>query len=358
MPTSSVNCRRGLGRALAVEALAVLAVAGLALTPSCHDGGGAALASGTAASNSFENQPLPAREQPPFSFVVTGHIYGRPGADQPRPASTLQQNAQLLAASAPDFSVLLGDTIFGWQASEIGITLPFLRSNIPGPIFNPLGNHELSNPQAHATYFGQPWHAFDHAGCRMIALDSESNPWLITGQQRLFLLEEIAQLERREQPPALVCLFAHKPFWAMTPKTVLTAMLGNAANNVTPLVVGHNEADSFARTVLPRLRALSQSMPVMCFAGDFGAFPPTNMHLFAQVDPEAPNLSYYGVGLGDDMRDAFLAVDVPAVGPPVVSATQLTTGLPLRLEDYSHARWLERWFPHGLPPSILILLGN
>lgn len=354
MPTPTSKQLTGLAPRCLVAGAVLL---GLLIAPSCH-GGETDQQVPEVETNSLDDRPLLVRTDPPFSFVVTGHAYGRPGANRPRPSSTLVLGASLLWQDTPDFSMLLGDTVFGWQPQDLGGTMPFLRTSLPQPVFNVLGNHELTDLETHVGHFGTPWSAFDHGGCRMIVLDSESDPWLISGQQRVFLLDEIRALQQRPEPARACFLYSHKPVWAMTHDTVLTALLGNAAADLAPLVVGHDGPNSFARIVLPELRALAATVPVLCFAGDFGAFPPVNMHLFSQPDTLEPNLHYYGVGLGDDYRDVFLTVTVPVNGVPTVHARELLTGTDLLLSKFNHGNWLDEWFPHGLPASVVAILDS
>lgn len=322
---------------------------------SCHPGGTTA-ESRPSQPNALDDQPLPLRPAPPFSFVVAGHVYGSPGAGRPRPSSTLVDGAALLDDSSPDFSVLLGDTVFGWHPDLLGGTLPFLRTQMPGPVFNVVGNHELGDPTLNNLVFGARWHAFEHGRCRMVVLDSESDPWLISGQQQAFLLAEIDRALQQQPPPQAFFVFSHKPVWAMTMDTVLTAVLGNDQVGLPALIVGHDGPSSFARIVLPRLRELAAHVPVCCFAGDVGAFPPANMHLFGQRDGLQPALRYFAVGLGDDPRDAFLTVEVRSGGEPLVRAHELKTGRLLPMELYDHESWRMRWFPDGLPEPIVTIL--
>lgn len=338
-------------------AVACSVLASVALMSSCRSSDGDA-GSGGAPSNALDGRSLPPRDAAPFSFVVAGHVYGRPGLSQPRPASTLVAGARWLSADSPDFSVLLGDTVFGWQSEQLGETLPFLREQLPGPVFQAVGNHELSDPARNEALFGARYHAFDHGGCRMVVLDSESDPWLVRGRQLEFLSAELDAAAQRAPRPRAFFLFSHKPIWAMTERTVLAAILGNDQVELPALLAGHQGPSSFAKVVLPRLRALAASVPVCCFAGDVGAFPPDNLHLFAQRDPQAPGLRYFAVGLGDDPRDAFLSVQLPEEGEPLVRARALADGAQLPLEDYDHESWLQRRLPGGVPKELAAILAR
>lgn len=335
------------------RALAALSALSILLLTACHERR-IGEAPPPSANTSFSSPRPPNRTAPPFSFVVAGHVYGHPSPTSPRPASTLTQGVRLLWLERPDFSVLLGDTVYGWAPNLLGNTLPFLQASLPMPLLHAVGNHELGDPQRNLRVFGPTYHRMDHAGCRLLVLDSETDPWQISGDQLRWLLGELT--EARRNPPRALFLFSHRPLWAMTLDTVLTAMLGNGVQSLPVLLASHDGPQSFARNLLPRLREIASHTPVLCFAGDFGAFAPYNMHLFAQRDREQPRLRYFGVGLGDDPQDAFLTVRVHPTSEPEVVATELATGRPLPLADYDHEAWRRRFYPNGLPTPVLQFL--
>ncbi len=308
--------------------------------------------------SSFNGRTLAARSGPPFSFLVCGHVYGRPGIGRPRPATTMVEHVDRMRAANADFLMLLGDCFFAWSEEEIERLTAFLSAELPIPVFNAPGNHDLPDRADYERRFGPTWFAFDQGGCRMIVLDTEIDPWSLSGAQLDFLIAELARARRPETRPRAIFLFGHKPIWAGTRDTAVASLKSNTPTTLGVLADRAPELPTFNRDVRPLLREIAKEIPVWFFAGDVGAFEQHTLHLFMEKDDRAPALRYLAVGLGDLDRDAFLKVTVPSAGEPSVEAIEFRSGEHRDMTAYDGAYWMRRFLPEGLPEAALPFLDH
>jgi hypothetical protein len=292
---------------------------------------------------------LAPRTAPPFAFVVCGHVYGAPGAGKARPAATFAGNVARLRATSPDLVMLLGDCVFEWREAELARLHALAADELRLPVFNAPGNHDLADPADYERRFGPRRFAFDHGGCRMVVVDTESEPWHVGGEQLQWLLGELAAAQRAR--PRALFVFGHKPVWAVTRRHAVAALGGNDPQGLAVVLAARApQQPTFRRDLLPALRRTAAVVPVWWFAGDVGAFP-TSLHLYHARDDEQADLRFVAVGLGDLPRDAFVRVDVPAQGPPRVTAWALATGGGLDVEPLGPEHWTRTLFPDGLPAA-------
>jgi hypothetical protein len=292
---------------------------------------------------------LAARARPPFTFVVCGHVYGEPGAGRARPAATFAGNLARLQAAGADFVMLLGDCVYEWCEPELARLHALAADELRLPVLVAPGNHDLADPADFERRFGPRRFAFDHGGCRMLVVDTETEPWHVGGEQAHWLLGELAAAARR--PPRAVFVFGHKPVWAVTRRHAVAALGGNDPRGLAAALARPPDAPTFRRDLLPALRRTAARVPVCWLAGDVGAFA-TALHLYHARDDEVPALRFVAVGLGDRPRDAFVRVDVPAEGPPRLTAWELASGRELDLAEHGPEQWQARLFPDGLPPAV------
>jgi len=163
------------------------------------------------------------RSEASFTFAVFGD--NRPAnkaSPQPEVFKRLVDEVNLIH---PDFSLLLGDVIYGYRSSLArlreqwsGFMDLYLSSTVP--MFVAPGNHEIQtesvpgsgNPIAQALYvahLGRPYYAFEYGNSLFIVLDTDlvGEAYLVTGRQ-LTWLRGMLELGRGYRH---VFVFLHKP---------------------------------------------------------------------------------------------------------------------------------------------------
>ncbi|MFT7617372.1 MAG: hypothetical protein ACI97A_001008 [Planctomycetota bacterium] len=289
----------------------------------------------------------------PFSFFTVGHIYGEPGRQFKRPAPSFVAGKPHLKALDPKFGVLLGDIFYLWKPKEMAATLGHL-AEFPFPIVNAVGNHDVVVRDKWSSKFGPTYFAFSYANSRFVILDTEIDPWNISGEQLEFFKNEMELCEGPNKPKNLF-IFVHKVVWAGTKETIVCAYGCNSPESLGIYVEKPDSWPTFNRQIRPRLREISKSVPTYFFGGDLGAFSAV-IHLFQQEDTKIPGtqLTYLGAGIGDRDRDAVIVVDVDAKGKATLSGMELKTGKKVDLTPYDSAYWVPKFFKDNEIPEVIL----
>jgi len=175
-----------------------------------------------------------------FSFAVFGD--NRPvNGISPQPG-TFKELIREVSLIHPDFSVLVGDVIYGYRSDVARLKWQWsdfmsVYSSSKVPIFVAPGNHEMQteevpdsgNPIAQALYIshlGRLYYAFEYGNSLFIVLDTDivGQSYLVTGRQ-LQWLRHMLKVGRRYKH---VFVFMHKP--------VVTYEGGDMLDNADQLV--------------------------------------------------------------------------------------------------------------------------
>ena len=294
MPFRFRDARHGL------PAFMLLLVACAGTPPGSEPGPAPAVLSGN---------PLPLRREGGIRFLAAGHLYGGLAPGSARPAATFQRWTRQAAGTGAELFISLGDLFRRFSEPESGRTLAILRS-LGMPVVNVPGNHELSpDPAPYLARFGPRWSTFLAGGVRFVLLDTNLDPWNVSGDQLAFLARTLR--DAREDPRVRAVVIAgHHVVWAVQERyaPILTHL------NSTEGLEGPN---AFTTDVAPLLRAVTRSKPVIWLAGDVGLAD--GFGLFVDEDPETGAM-FVAVGLGDAGHDALLQVDVDRDGGLILHA--------------------------------------
>ena len=226
-----------------------------------------------------------------YSFLVAGHTYGVPGVDSlglhpPFRALFPQVNANHLS-----FGVFTGDIVTEGTAErwdEVDAELAELLF----PVHFGVGNHDVSNRALFVSRYGPTYYSFTYHEDLFIVLDGELDVCNISGEQMVFLREELNGSEARN-----VFVFVHKLLWVVegTPYYVLRAGLNGPG--------GYDFQGNFWTDVEPLLSGLDAQVYIV--AGDVGV--PWAMPLFHEG---YENIHLVASGMGGSEEENFLIFEV------------------------------------------------
>ncbi len=278
----------------------------------------------------------------PLPFLVAGHIYGDMTRGQ-YPAETFRRALPQLAQLG-ELMFLCGDT-FRLAADPWLTETAATLAELPFPVFNAPGNHDLTDRAAYERRHGPTFGAFVHGGCLFVQLDTERDVWQISGEQLALLRAALAEAERRPDIRAVFC-FAHRLVFAHRQRYLEVLLSGNAVD-------GLSEPNRFAADVLPHLQAVAAKKPVHWWAGDVGT--PGSLPFFFDRDPLS-GVCFGAIGLGDLPRDVVARIEVQggAAGPASVTVTlaAIGGGATEPVEAFGVERWRRHRFPEGVPPDV------
>lgn len=286
----------------------------------------------------FNGRALDARPRDlAYRFVVGGHLYGNPrNQTSIYPAPALLANLERINASGASFFVSLGDVVRFTTPAHIAAYRQSFVERLDVPLFNAPGNHDLDGHARFLAAFPQPTTMhFVHGRVLHLILDTELDVGRITGAQLGFLRAALARAAGLDGVGS-VAVHSHKLVW--TDGRADLRAVHQHVNHPS----GYVNDGGFARDVLPALRELARTKPVVWFSGDVGV--PGRLPLFHHREPDA-DLTWVATGMGDTQDDALVLVDVSPAGRMSFTVMRMD-GQPSRpLEEFG----LEHWRKHFSP---------
>ena len=264
-----------------------------------------------------------------FRFLVAGHLYGDPSGDHP--AATLRRAAPRLRQQNPAFLMTCGDIFWSTEDPSVDDTVG-LFNELAIPVFNAPGNHDVKNRPLYLRRFGAAHGFFIHGRSLFVILDTEHDPWNISGSQ-LEELREITEWVCKSDRIDHVFLFAHK-------------LLFVAKGTLFPVLAPHMNAQdgftgsiNFIKDVEPLLTRMAKDRAVYWFSGDIGIAHSET--LFHHRDPVS-GVTFIATGIGDLPRDLILQVDVGENGAVRIQPVALNPETAVRpVEAYGVSHWRE-----------------
>ncbi len=186
-----------------------------------------------------------------YSFIVSGHFHGASTNASTFPASTLLANIDTLNSLKPSFFMSLGDMFIDVNETYYNHYHKSLFDKLKMPLFNAVGNHDVSNGNMYEKFFGKEYFSFVKGQEAFIILNTESNDGSIKGDQLAFLtevLESSASLKN-------IFIFSHRPVWTENNERYKKLFSGN-----TRTQLGQN---NFMIRTLPQISRLFKPLFVM-----------------------------------------------------------------------------------------------
>lgn len=259
-----------------------------------------------------------------YSFIVSGHFYGASTNASTFPASSLLANIDQLNKQRAAFLMSLGDLFMDVNGEYLEHYQVSLFNKLTIPLFNAVGNHDVSNGNQYEKVFGPTFFSFRKGSELFIVLNTEMNDGSIKNEQ-------LDLLEHELQPGKLttvknIFIFSHRPVWAEQLKKYEKLFSGNTRTSF-----GKN---NFTDDVLPVLQAVSKEKNICWMSGSTAGGPAS----FFYDKHEETNITFMQTAIRDQPYDAALRVNVEN-GRVSYSGISFTGQKLNPIESYNVAYW-------------------
>lgn len=277
-----------------------------------------------------------------YSFIVSGHFHGASTNTSTYPASTLLANIDTLNKLKPFFLVSLGDLFLDVNNTYIEHYQKSLFNKLQMPLFNAVGNHDLSNGNMYETIYPKTFFEFKKNTELFIVLNTELNDGSIKGEQFELLKNSINKAKKENLKN--IFIFSHRPVWAEGSPKYSKLFNGNT----------HSQFGSpnFEKEIHPLLEA--STIPVYWISGSMADAPAS---FFYDKDKNS-SVTFIQTAIRDLPRDAMLQVNV-ADGKILLKGISLTGQVLEPIENYNIEYWnrtipVEQKFNFRLLPYLII----
>jgi hypothetical protein len=300
-----------------------------------------------------------------YSFIVSGHFYGQSTNQSTFPAATLLANIDTLNKLHPSFLMSLGDMFMDVDDTYLNHYKLSFFDKIKFPLFNAVGNHDISNGNRYEKEFGKSYFSFNIASELYIVLNTELNDGSIKGEQYSFL-ESILKDAEENKSIKNIFVFSHRPIWAEKMDKYSKLFLEN-----TRTAIGSN---NFLDEVIPLFVPLKERN-MFWLSGSMAGGPAS---FFYDKNDEV-GITFIQTAIRDTPRDAMLLVNVKA-GQVSFEGLSLTNQKLNSIESYDIDFWLKdskpepefsyrliplylknmllhRYFWYGVLASLLVVLS-
>ena len=236
-----------------------------------------------------------------YSFLVTGHIYGAPSKEFSQyPSSSILGSINNLNRLDSKFLILCGDTFRKTDDVLISNFTYSFANNIKFPIFNAVGNHDVSDRQKYESYFGETYFDINYGNEIFIFLDTELKKQKDIDMQVNYFQKKINNVNLDDKVKN-VFIISHKLIWAqLFPK--YRAVFDNVNS-----IAGYNDQKYFAKDIINSLKIITKNKNVFWFSGDIGVS--WSLPIFYHFDADL-NLTFIANGIGDTDNDFIIKTDV------------------------------------------------
>lgn len=252
-----------------------------------------------------------------YSFVVSGHFYGGQSNQTHLPCNTILAEIDALNASEHKMLVCLGD-LFKDVKNDIPFYEKALFSKLKLPLFNAVGNHDLSG-DVYQSRYGATNFSFEVGNDYHLFLDTEENDSDLDEEQ----LRLLKQAQRGGFAFDNIFIYSHRTIW----KDAFDEMDGLFADNTQSLT-----NPNFEDEVLPILKELNEHSEVYWMSGSMGDAPASFFY------EELDGIHFMATAIRGLKRDALLEVVVQD-GKVSFKGKSLTGQDLLPIESYNIEFW-------------------
>ncbi|MCW3071650.1 MAG: hypothetical protein JWO44_1540 [Bacteroidetes bacterium] len=229
-----------------------------------------------------------------YSFIVSGHFHGASTNLSTFPAATVLANTDTLNSFQPAFLFTLGDMFLDLDKNYIDHYQRALFSKLKMPVFNAVGNHDLSNGDMYEKTFGATYYSFIAGLELFIVLNTEKDDGSIKGEQ-LEMLQE-ALKKGQQQSIKNIFILSHRPIWSENDPAYTGLFAGN-----TRTALGSN---NYEKEIKPLLTNISKVKNIYWMSGSMANAPAS----FFYHKDESSNITFMQTAIRDLPRDAVLLV--------------------------------------------------
>ncbi len=228
-----------------------------------------------------------------YSFIISGHFHGASTNASTFPSSTIQASIDTLNSLNPLFLMSLGDMFIDVNETYIHHYQKSLFDKLKMPLFNAVGNHDVSNGNMYEKLFGKSYFSFRNGTEVFIILDTEKDDGSVMADQLAFLTDALKLSFSKN-----IFIFSHRPVWAENSERYKKLFNGN-----TRTMFGSNNYENVVR---PLLMKYSKEKNIYWVSGSLGGGPASFFY-----DKEiATNITFMQTAIRDQQRDAVLRVNV------------------------------------------------
>ncbi len=272
---------------------------------------------------------FPEKNRGDFNFFVVGHIYGSQQIKDHKPDAALLAALPAIREASPDFLVSLGDMAEQSNPEEFGLLDSTLLSQVPFPVFNMVGNHDVADRSLYEARYGRTFFTFKYGPARLVFLDTERVKCKLDERQT-YMLKTAVTSALYDSEVRYIFVFMHKTLFFQN---------GILAARKNPMA-GPNEwkcygSKTFQQLMGEDLIPAAKRKPVYLFAGNVGAWG--NLTPYYEQRPDA-SLTMLMTGLGDTPQDNILHISVSQLQVKVESI--LLNGMTVQpLEKFGPVYW-------------------
>ncbi|MFL5763751.1 MAG: metallophosphoesterase family protein [Bacteroidia bacterium] len=230
-----------------------------------------------------------------YTFIVSGHFHGSSANTSTYPAGTLLANIDTLNSVPAAFLMSLGDLFVDVNETYIDHYDRSLFRKLKMPLFNAVGNHDVSNGNLYAKYYGASYYSFAKGSERFIILDTETDDGSIDGEQLNFFKAALEKATAESKKN--IFIFSHRPVWAEA-----NDRYRELFKNSTRTLIGSNNFESVVR---PLLAQDASKAHIYWISGSLGGGPSSFFY-----DKDATGITYMQTAIRDQESDAVLIADV------------------------------------------------
>ncbi|MBN8697667.1 MAG: hypothetical protein J0L87_14135 [Bacteroidetes bacterium] len=260
-----------------------------------------------------------------YHFVVSGHFHGQSNNGSTFPAATVLSSIDTLNAIQPAFMMSLGDLFIDVDDVYLDHYKTSLFSKLKFPLFNVVGNHDISNGNRYEKEFGKSYSTFIIGSELFILLDTEMDDGSIEGEQLIMLKTALSSV--KEKNISNIFVFSHRPIWAERIEKYNKLFLEN-----TRTALGKN---NFSEKILPLLQA-HKDVNIFWMSGSMGGGPAS---FFYDKNQEL-GITFIQTAIRDTPRDAMLKVNVKN-GEVHFEGISLTNQKLEKIDSYGIDLWLK-----------------
>lgn len=257
-----------------------------------------------------------------YSFIVSGHFHGASTNYSTFPASTILAGIDTINTSRAAFLISLGDLFLDVNEQYIKNYKKSLFDKLKIPLFNAVGNHDISNNNQYTQLYGKSFFAFKTITEQFIFLDTEVKDGDIVGEQLGFLKKTVQSLDPSCRN---VFILSHRPVWAQSIKKYEQLFKDNTRSILN--------SNNFNNEIVPLLKKVS-GKEIFWISGSMG----NGAASFFYDKNEEFKITFMQTAIRDLPRDAVLKVSVNN-GTVSFQGISLTGQEVKKIETYNFPYW-------------------
>ncbi len=269
-----------------------------------------------------------------YSFFVAAHLFGSTySGGAIFPSASIQAAIDMINDNSANIFIALGDIYFNAYSLRFKKFNESFASKVNMPIFNAVGDHDVSERALYEQYHGKTYFSFIYGKEAFIFIDTEMENGNIKGEQLKYFKKTLQKYAKNSNIKN-VFIFGHRLIWSGY-KEDYSILNQYIFADVYPFDYNFN------KDIVPCLVDLSKcGKSIYWFTGDGDEDFPC---VFFYAKDEQNNIQFVITQITDTVKDAMIKVNVNKLGEVKMEAISLTRQKLLPVESYN----LEYWKKYG-----------